>query len=124
MWLEKPEPLLESGHDLAVTHERGREGDRGRERGDSSSSPDAEKQAGALSPRRPDRCLSLLCGSLHPEPRLLFIRAPAVFTGGDVVQGLTPPPPPNSALPPLTVNIRLVKVNGEITACMNDVLKL
>lgn len=51
---------------------------------------------------------------------LLFIRAPAVFTGGDVVVEVVV----EGTTPLLTVNISLEKVNGEITACMNDVIKV
>lgn len=47
MWLEKLEPLLESGHDLAVTHRERKRGER-RERRQQQPKTLAEKQAGAV----------------------------------------------------------------------------
>lgn len=82
-WLEKPEPLLESGHDLAVTHGNGeRERERGgREREATTTAAQTLKNKRELRHRgRPVGCLSLLSSPLllrssHRERRLLFIRA-------------------------------------------------
>ncbi|KAL6101150.1 uncharacterized protein ACO6RY_08135 [Pungitius sinensis] len=99
MWLEKPEPLLESGHDLAVTH---REEEEEEERGGGGTAQTLKKQPELWSPRSDVRRAPIgACRSLG-EPRLLSVRAPrAVFTGGGGFQGAVPP----AAQPPRALYI-------------------
>lgn len=98
-WLEKPEPLLESGHDLAVTH-------RNRERRGRKTGERRQQQQQQQKPRRWKTSWSSChlgakarqawwvfvasLRSFHRELSLLFIRAPALLTGRSVVEGKNP----------------------------------
>lgn len=92
MRLEKPEPLLESGHDLAVTHKN--RGEKWRE-GETAAAAAAQalknklelrhlrgrEGGGRKGGRGPAGWLARSLGLLRCFHDRLFIRAPVAFTG-------------------------------------------
>lgn len=79
VWLKKPEPLLESGHDLAVTHGNSKRRSGERERPPSGVGPDAEKQAGALSPPSQRHEAMAPPRRFHREPLVCYLLDPRQY---------------------------------------------